>query len=1092
MREERVLSLYPESRFLVILFTLLILITTTTPIAIGIIPSHNDPEEMWIESGYARSGSQKEVTMDKLDSITSNTVIHAIQEIDMPYRDFDSTIIPMFGTGTEIVPRGSEYADATPPRLIDIGGYVTHDPIQIYNDIAFATQGWPGEGILGNPYIISGLEITTPGDGRDCIEIMHTRAYFRIESCLLIGGEYGGMTFGQNGIRLHNVSNGQIWGNEIHNHGDPGIQLSNTSCCDIDGNYCYDNFWGGINLVNSFNNNITDNTCVSENQHGIVLDESGHNRVIGNDIASPENAGIFIKNCLDGHNELSFNTATGSMFGIALVDSSYIQVINNTCANNDVSGIYLGEWVYWYTPRFNQIVNNSCSNNVLSGIALQDASHSNSVINNTCTNNQKGIHLVEAHHNEISMNALEGNDLPIHVKDGSGNVLNRNQCSSTGNGMHIETSNDNEISFNNCHDVICGILLENTNNNTLEGNELINNDWGVYANYSSNLNIKDSLFTNNVFGIQLEDDSDNCSIEFNNCSFNQDGMKISSDNGKIASNLCANNSGIGIQIALSDYAEVNDNICCNNTGRGIHVSNSYKCIIRSNECRNNLNSGIEMASSATGNNVLENTCEYNPRGIYLNIGDRNLVANNTCRYCDVAIKLYYAWVSTISNNICTNCTIGIQLIDTSRSSSITDNLCQYNEYGMEISGNSYDGKIDRNLCYDNEIGIYLEGSNGHIIQNNEFHNEDKGLVIQKSNNTQIMGNNFSETNVSLLLDSLTTLTANNNAFTSSKKGVVLSNVNSSNINNNSISNCVDGIIFLDNSTENEFHWNIYESNANVATDNGSANDINYNYWSGYTGPDANGDGFGDTPYPILGSAGNQDQFPLVYKPSIPEWIEEPSDCCLECGEAISFDVDASAESPIRWWIGDTIHFKIDGNGLVENNTFLAYDNYLLEIRAYNIYNTSCTAEVLITIDDTTMPSISHPEDITSVTEVGVTISWNVFDLNPDYCIFETSYSQDDYIEWEEFSETISVDLGPYYFEPGVHNLSLTIFDAAGNNETDIVQFTLIEATSTSTTTSTSTGTMPIGGEIDIITLSLVVGAGFFALVLVVLVIKRKA
>jgi hypothetical protein len=73
--------------------------------------------------------------------------------------------------------------------------------------------------------------------------------------------------------------------------------------------------------------------------------------------------------------------------------------------------------------------------------------------------------------------------------------------------------------------------------------------------------------------------------------------------------------------------------------------------------------------------------------------------------------------------------------------------------------------------------------------------------------------------------------------------------------------------YLTNSTEiNTFYRNNFINNTNNANDAG----VNIwdvcelgNYWDDYTGEDNDGDGIGDTPYPIPGDGNNEDRFPLM-------------------------------------------------------------------------------------------------------------------------------------------------------------------------------------------------------------------------------------
>ena len=85
-------------------------------------------------------------------------------------------------------------------------------------------------------------------------------------------------------------------------------------------------------------------------------------------------------------------------------------------------------------------------------------------------------------------------------------------------------------------------------------------------------------------------------------------------------------------------------------------------------------------------------------------------------------------------------------------------------------------------------------------------------------------------------------------------------------------NYVGGIILDENSCGNLIYLNCFNENSYLnAKDDGLNNHwdngIKGNYWANYQGSDGDGNGIGDTPYNILGSAGSQDNFPLMKCPS---------------------------------------------------------------------------------------------------------------------------------------------------------------------------------------------------------------------------------
>ena len=110
----------------------------------------------------------------------------------------------------------------------ETSAYTPHDPIRIEGDEDFAAQaqaeGWAGNGIEEDPYVIEGYEINLVGGiGREHygIHIENTEVYFVINNSKVIGEEYS------SGIYLNYVRNGIIKDN-IFENGYRGIYLWDT------------------------------------------------------------------------------------------------------------------------------------------------------------------------------------------------------------------------------------------------------------------------------------------------------------------------------------------------------------------------------------------------------------------------------------------------------------------------------------------------------------------------------------------------------------------------------------------------------------------------------------------------------------------------------------------------------------------------------------------------------------------------------------------------------------------------------------------------------------------------------------------------
>ncbi|MFX0076443.1 MAG: nitrous oxide reductase family maturation protein NosD [Candidatus Hermodarchaeota archaeon] len=315
----------------------------------------------------------------------------------------------------------------------------------------------------------------------------------------------------------------------------------------------------------------------------------------------------------------------------------------------------------------------------------------------------------------------------------------------------------------------------------------------------------------------------------------------------------------------------------------------------------NSNAAFRIENCILINSRLEFVYNTGYASIYLLNCQNGVLTNNTCTnsYIGIYLSRDCSNISIVNNNCTSNIqtgfTVGIFLNGCSNNNLI-GNECYGSDDGIYIIGRS--NNVINNICSDNSNGIECMGCQNTIVGNDCSFNRNIGIFISSGYNPNdyniISGNNCSYTRTGIYLGGRDTSVENweisYNFCIWNSHGIEIWNTNNSKILNNQIVNSIVNGIVLDrcnsitivgnsvniigpyaiclnrHSTRNIIFFNCFDSPF-CGYDNGSNNrwDIGIwgNFWSNYEGLDGNGDGVGDVPYNIFGSARSQDKYPLM-------------------------------------------------------------------------------------------------------------------------------------------------------------------------------------------------------------------------------------
>jgi parallel beta-helix repeat protein len=178
------------------------------------------------------------------------------------------------------------------------------------------------------------------------------------------------------------------------------------------------------------------------------------------------------------------------------------------------------------------------------------------------------------------------------------------------------------------------------------------------------------------------------------------------------------------------------------------------------------------------------------------------------------------------------------------------------------------------MIIDCDVGLILLNSIDIVVENCEFDNNAGGINLFNTTNSILSNctvkNSYDNWGIQFQISHNNKL-SNSNISDNLDYGLLIRQCDNNIIINNVFFENSIAILVANTpikSEDNQFYSNDFIYNTNITAVDYGKNEIwddgfNGNYWSDYTGDDANNDGIGDISYPIAGNENTKDNYPMI-------------------------------------------------------------------------------------------------------------------------------------------------------------------------------------------------------------------------------------
>ncbi|MFW9848946.1 MAG: right-handed parallel beta-helix repeat-containing protein [Candidatus Thorarchaeota archaeon] len=735
-----------------------------------------------------------------------------------------------------------------------VGGALTdHVPVLIDEEADFTTQGWPGAGTEGDPWIISGLNITY-NVAQPCIEIRDVTSYFVVRDC------YVGQLANENGVRFDNVTHGVLEYTTINSTLGYGMVLLDANNTLVAHSVIQSDGSNAIAAQDSFYSTIDANYIVN---YGLDILSCPNITVSNNEIADVSGFGIYIDDTNSSIIESNWiYDCTGD--GIGLNYAHHTQVLSNTIENTGGDGIFVGlseystiednvilysgdsgiqfntyEWIsilsntinYSYTYPINaassgisngEIIGNFVAHSSGSSsacIALQGGNHENFTITDNYFEDEWGGLFTQPSGRWINFYRNYAKDMGSYLVGMQSftdvNIINNTMQGVGQWGVYTDTGCDRTSVVGNLFNETWSIgILAEGQDMTVLNNSVYDSPTGIQIG-GANAVVQYNTFTDHNLAIDVN--SDNALIDSNTISDTTTGIDVSDFTSgiNITNNVIHDMTGTGIQLRGA-----------NQLADGNTIANSYYAIslysVNEFELRDNIigssNTGIYVFDSLDGEVAYNNMTDC---GVYFALGSSIAQLNHTFEENYVNDKpLFYGF----ENN----------------GESLSGDT-----YGEIILVNCSDAVINGGLFSSSTVAIQLFYSDRANIAGIGIMNQDTGITVVSSINMTISDSNFSAEINDQAIDAITSpgFTADNVNVVDTYAGIRITDSVNSTVIDSEFSNIDTSAIRVDDAYYYQFQGNtIFNAQYGIDISNAFSsemidNDISFcdraiNAWSG--------------------------------------------------------------------------------------------------------------------------------------------------------------------------------------------------------------------------------------------------------------------